>query len=126
LIGRMRDGRLFAIKDNVETESPTFAPVRMMFIHYANQSVNDLFETPNKNYTPPRTFMQTTMRDPRGTYCSRPDATDEGLPAGYMYAIRAHVETGLACVVAFSGGCLSLLAQDSKYEVRRDEWVDDM
>jgi hypothetical protein len=49
-----------------------------MFIHYANQSLNYLFESPNKNYTPPRTYIQTTMRDEAGTYCSRPDATDMG------------------------------------------------
>jgi hypothetical protein len=109
----------------IPSQPGPFHPIRLMFIHYANQSVNDLFESPNKNYTPGRSYMQTTLRDERGTYCSRPDATDQGLPAGYMFALEAHARTQLPCVVALSGSCLSLIAQDHNH-VYRGKPIDDL
>ena len=68
--------------------------------------------------------MQTTLRDEYGTYCSRPDATAQGLPAGDMFALEAHKRTKLPCVVAISGGCLSLIAQDREFENPRGTKVD--
>jgi hypothetical protein len=110
-IGTQQDGTI------VPVSATKVAPIRLMFIHYANQSLNDLFESPNKNYTPPQTFIQTMMRDPSGTYSSRPNANETGVGDGFHYAIEAHVKNRLPCVWSFNGGFLSMLAQDSPDDI---------
>jgi hypothetical protein len=88
-IADRRDGKL------TPKEPPKINPVRLMFIHYANQALNDMFEAPNKNYSPPRTYIQTTMRDDLGTYSSRPTSNETGIGDGYSYVIETHVKNRL-------------------------------
>jgi hypothetical protein len=97
----------------VPVTGPAVEPVRLMFIHYANQSLNDLFESPNKSYDPPRTYLQTTMYDELGTYSSRPTSNETGVGDGYGYVIEAHLNNRLPCLFAMNGGFLSMLAQDA-------------
>jgi hypothetical protein len=91
----------------------TFNPIRLMFIHYANQSLNDLFESPNRSYSPPRSYIETTMCDELGTYSSRPTSNETGVGDGYGFVLDAHEETGLPAVWAMNGGFISMLAQDT-------------
>ena len=91
----------------------TFHPIRLMFVHYANQSLNDLFESPNRSYAPPRSYIETTMRDELGTYSSRPTSNETGVGDGYGFVLDAHQETGLPSVWAMNGGFISMLAQDT-------------
>jgi hypothetical protein len=87
-------------------------PVRLLFMHYANQSLNDLFESPNKSYSPPRTYIQTTMQDELGTYSSRPNANETGIGDGYRFVFEQHRKNRLPGVFALNGGFLTMLAQD--------------
>jgi hypothetical protein len=99
-------------------------PIRLMFIHYANQALNDMFESPNKSYSPPRTYIQTTMSDPLGTYSSRPNSNELGIGDGYGFVIESHRNYGLPCLLAFAGGFLSMLAQDSVLTQDSPNWID--
>jgi hypothetical protein len=106
-IATVEGGKLVAV-----TKRAT-VPVRLMFIHYANQSLNDMFESPNRSYDPPRTYLQTTMYDELGTYSSRPTSNETGVGDGYGYVIEGHLRTELPCLFSLNGGFLSMLAQDA-------------
>jgi hypothetical protein len=112
-IATMRSGKL------TPNELPTVRPIRLMFIHYANQSLNDLFESPNKSYAPPRSYIQTTMRDELGTFSSRPSSNETGIGDGYDYVFERHREYKLPAIVAMNGGFLAMLAQDARGDFRR-------
>lgn len=90
---------------------------RMMFIHYCMQGLNDLFELPNKGYSPPRTYMQTTMRDERATYSSRPNSHEGVVPDGYAYTLDAHRAYDIHYLWTFNGGVLILMTQDCAPDV---------
>ncbi|MQA95680.1 MAG: hypothetical protein GEV11_13885, partial [Streptosporangiales bacterium] len=101
------------------TAPPRRAKARMMFVHYCIQGLNDLFELPNKEYTPYRTYMQTTMRDEKGTYSSRPNSAEHGEEDGYALTLDAHREFGIPHLWTFNGGVLSLIAQDCPEDLAR-------
>ncbi|MGE3270753.1 MAG: hypothetical protein AB7P40_18515 [Chloroflexota bacterium] len=94
-------------------EPPDVKPIRLMFVHYGNQSLNDYFESPNKSYDPPRTYIQTTMSDPKGTFSSRPTSNETGIGDGFNFVLESHTKTGLPAVLAINGGFLAMLAQDA-------------
>lgn len=85
---------------------------RVMFIHYCMQGLNDLFEAPNAHYDPPRTYMQTTMRDEYGTYSSRPQSAENDIGDGYLYTLEAHRKYGIKHMWTFNGGLLALMKHD--------------
>ena len=97
----------------VPTEPVNVKPMRLMFIHYANQALNDQFESPNRNYDLPRTYVQTTMHDELGTYSSRPTSNETGVGDGYGYVLEAHEQNTLPCLFSMNGGFLSMLQQDA-------------
>jgi len=96
---------------------------RIMFIHYCMQGLNDLFEAPNKNYAPYRSYIQTTMRDELATYSSRPNSAEVNEEDGYMFTIDNHRKFGVKHLWTFNGGVLSLMAQDCSHDldqIKRD------
>ena len=94
-------------------------PVRLMFINYCIQQLNDLFEVPNDKYDPPRTYMQVTMRDERGSWSSRPGSAEDGDPDGYALTLDAHRYYGVPSMWAFNAGVLTMIAHDCPDELRR-------
>lgn len=91
---------------------------RIMFIHYCMQGLNDLFEQPNKNYAPYRTYMQTTIRDELATYSSRPNSTERFEEDGYMFTLEYHRNYGIKHLWTFNGGVLALIAHDCPNELK--------
>jgi len=92
---------------------------RVMFIHYCMQGLNDLFEAPNKNYAPYRSYIQTTMRDELATYSSRPNSTEVHEEDGYMFTLDGHRQHGVKHLWTFNGGVLALIAQDCPQDLER-------
>ena len=90
---------------------------RIMLIHYCMQGLNDLFEAPNKNYSPYRSYMQTTMRDELATYSSRPNSKEVNEEDGYMFTIASHRKFGVKYLWTFNGGVLSLISKDCPYDL---------
>ncbi len=95
------------------------AQARIMFIHFGIQGINDLFESPNKNYKPYRTYMQTTMRDELGTYSSRPNSVESGERDGYAFTMEDHRTYNLPYMWAFNGGLLALIAHDNPGDLQQ-------
>jgi hypothetical protein len=94
------------------TQRTNVGAARVMFIHYCMQGLNDLFELPNKGYSPPRTYMETTMRDERATYSSRPNSREGTVPDGYAFTLEAHRVQNIPYLWTFNGGVLALIAHD--------------
>ena len=101
------------------TTTKNVGKTRVMFIHYCMQGLNDLFEVPNKNYAPYRSYIQTTMRDELATYSSRPNSTEVNEEDGYMFTIDNHRKYGIKHLWTFNGGVLSLIAQDCPQDLER-------
>ena len=95
------------------------ARARIMFIHFCIQGLNDLFESPNKNYQPYRTYMQTTMRDELSTYSSRPNSSEGGDRDGYAFTLEDHRRYGLKYLWTFNAGVLALIAHDCPDDLAR-------
>lgn len=101
------------------TSKKNVGKTRIMLIHYCMQGLNDLFETPNKNYAPYRSYIQTTMRDELATYSSRPNSTEGNEEDGYMYTIDNHRKYDIKYLWTFNGGVLSLIAQDCPQDLEQ-------
>jgi hypothetical protein len=105
-------------KDYNVRDRDNVGQARIMFIHFCNQALNDLFEVPNKNYEPPRSFIQLTMRDDLAVYSSRPNSeenfnTSGGIESdGYLYTLDSHRKHQIPYLWAFNGGVLILIAHD--------------
>lgn len=105
------------------TRATNVGKARIMLIHYCMQGLNDLFEAPNKNYAPYRSYIQTTMRDELATYSSRPNSTEVNEEDGYMFTIDNHRKYGIKHLWTFNAGVFSLIAQDCPEDlaqIRRD------
>lgn len=102
-------------KDHVSMSTYTQCNARMMFIHYCMQGLNDLFEEPNKGYSPPRSFIETTMMDEFATFSSRPNAEEiRRIGDGYVFTMREHDKYGIKYLWTFNGGIITLISQDCK------------
>ena len=91
---------------------------RLLLEHFAIQGFNDLLERPfsgpvDRSYQPPRTYMQVTMRDDKGTFSSRPDVTTPGVD-GYSYGFDAHRRFAVPYELALNGGLLTLITHDCR------------
>lgn len=92
---------------------------RIMFIHYCMQGLNDLFELPNKNYNPPRSFIQVTMRDEKASYSSRPNSKEGQVGDGYLYTLDSHRNYNIPYLWTFNGGVLGLIAHDCPNDLKK-------
>ncbi|HEY6796141.1 MAG TPA: hypothetical protein VI248_15810 [Kineosporiaceae bacterium] len=85
---------------------------RVMFVNFAIQGLNDYFGTASSDYSPPRTYAQLTMRDPKASFSSRPDTKENGVGDGYAFTLEAHRRYGIPQLWVMNGGLLALLAHD--------------
>lgn len=93
---------------------------RVLITHFAIQALNDLFARPLADYTPPRTYMQVTMRDEDGRYSSRPAIAASGVGDGYCYGFDAHRRFGVRYHLALNGPLLTMIAHDCPTPVLAD------
>ena len=102
-------------------EEYSYRPVPLILIHYAIQGFNDLFSEPTTAYDPPRNYIQVTFEDEKGRFCSRPGRTENGVPDGYVYALRAQAAYKVKTQWAVNAGLLMLL-KDGLAPVQFDEF----
>jgi hypothetical protein len=88
-------------------------PTRLMLLNYCIQGLNDLFAPALSAYTPPRTYIEVTMRDELAAYSSRPEKKEEGEADGYEYTLDAHRYYNVKSQWAFNAGVLNLMAHDT-------------
>ena len=88
-------------------------PTRLLLLNYCIQGLNDLFAPSLLAYTPPRTYMEVTLRDEDARYSSRPTRPDSGAPDGYAFTLEGHRHFGVKSQWAFNAGVLTLIAHDA-------------
>ncbi len=89
-------------------EDHSHEQTNICFVHHALQDYNDLFEIPISQYDPPRTFLETIVKDEKSCVdSSARNAEDDQVFDGYIYGITAHLETNTPCNLAMAYSLLS-------------------
>jgi hypothetical protein len=109
--------RFRGIETPVDLADRRAGETRLMFVNFAIQGLNDLFATADDDYTPPRTYIQVTMRDEAASYSSRPGSRERHAGDGYGFTLDAHRRFEVPQLWAMNGGLLALLAHDCPDEL---------